>query len=68
MATAKDAHKKVSEPTDQKNFESLVQYDTAILVSTAGKRSTSTLPPIKGGPQPARAEDFLNSILPPKEY
>ena len=66
MATIEEAQKKTS--ADSKNIDSLVMYDTAILVSTSNKRSQNTLPPIKGGPQPTRAEDFLNQILPPKEY
>jgi dynein light intermediate chain, axonemal len=43
-------------------------YDTPILVSTQGKSSDKSLPPVKGAPSVSRAEDFLNSILPPKEF
>ena len=49
---------------------SLVKYDTPILVSTAvGKKGTKqkTLPPIEKAAT-TRNEDYLNSILPPREY
>ena len=58
MATAKDV-------------ESLVKYDTPILVSTSSQKKTSTgkeLGPVKVQPSQQRAEDYLNSILPPKEF
>ena len=53
--------------------ESLVKYDTAILVSSSvggkkgsGKKQQPQLAPIEKATQ-ARNEDYLNSILPPKE-
>ena len=55
--------------------ESLVQYDNAILVSTSlnaqknakGKKGAKPLAPLeKTGT--TRNEDYLNSILPPREY
>lgn len=55
--------------------ESLVQYDNAILVSTSlnaqknakGKKGKQPLAPLeKAGT--TRNEDYLNSILPPREY
>ena len=54
--------------------ESLVQYDSAILVSTSlnaqknakGKKGKSLAPLEKTGT--TRNEDYLNSILPPREY
>jgi dynein light intermediate chain, axonemal len=55
--------------------ESLVQYDSEILVSTSlnaqknakGKRGAKSLAPLeKTGT--TRNEDYLNSILPPREY
>ena len=55
--------------------ESLVQYDSAILVSTSlnaqknakGKKGSKSLAPLeKTGT--TRNEDYLNSILPPREY
>mmetsp|Transcript_7745 Transcript_7745/g.10106 ORF Transcript_7745/g.10106 Transcript_7745/m.10106 type:complete len:97 (-) Transcript_7745:277-567(-) len=52
--------------------ESLVKYDTAILVSSSvgGKKGSNKkqpqLAPIEKATQ-ARNEDYLNSILPPKE-
>ena len=54
--------------SENKQLESLVMYDTPILVSTQGKSSDKVLPPVKGAPAVSRAEDFLNSILPPKEF
>ena len=42
-------------------------YDTPILVSTQKKKETG-LSAVKVGPSTQRAEDFLNSILPPKEF
>lgn len=58
---------------------SLVKYDTPILVSKAfGKAKASTTNSSastsagsnrsKDGPQNMRTEDYLNSILPPREY
>ena len=58
-------------------IESLVKYDTPILVSTSlnaqkggagkGKKGGKPLgPPEKAGT--TRNEDYLNSILPPREY
>ena len=63
----------MSEENNSRDQESLVKYDTPILVSTsAGKNkmnsSTSSLPNVKSQPAQQRAEDYLNSILPPKEY
>ena len=56
---------------DREN-ESLVQYNTPILVSTSANKkassSTTSLPSIKTAPSQQRAEDYLNSILPPKEF
>lgn len=55
--------------------ESLVKYDTPILVSTSlnaqkgakGKKGAKPLAPLeKAGT--TRNEDYLNSILPPREY
>ena len=55
--------------------ESLVKYDTPILVSTSlnaqkggkGKKGGKPLAPLeKAGT--TRNEDYLNSILPPREY
>ena len=51
---------------ESKDQESLVKYDTPILVSTSGKGKGSLAPVKVGGQQ--RAEDYLNSILPPKEF
>ena len=52
--------------------ESLVQYNTPILVSTSlnKKAGAAALPPpsVKASPSQQRAEDYLNSILPPKEF
>jgi dynein light intermediate chain len=50
-----------------------VKYDTPILVSTsAGSKkmssTASSMPSVKAQPSQQRAEDYLNSILPPKEY
>lgn len=55
---------------NSKDQESLVKYDTPILVSTsaAKKGSHSSLPQVKVAPSQQRAEDYLNSILPPKEF
>ena len=49
---------------------SLVQYNTPILVSTSvNKKGTpASLPNVKQAPSQQRAEDYLNSILPPKEF
>ena len=52
---------------------SLVKYHTAILVSTSaaakgfGKSGKKTLPPLEKTAT-SKNEDFLNSILPPREY
>ena len=54
-----------------KEQESLVKYDTPILVSTSAKKanaSASQLPAVKVQPSQQRAEDYLNSILPPQEF
>ena len=62
----------MSTKVDQ-SFESLVKYGTAVLVSasTAGKKGAkgkkAPLAPLeKTGT--TRNEDYLNSILPPREY
>lgn len=56
-------------------IESLVKYDVPMLVSTSlnaqknqkGKKGKTTLAPLeKAGT--TRNEDYLNSILPPREY
>lgn len=49
---------------------SLVQYNTPILVSTSvnKKNGSSSLPNLKQPPTQQRAEDYLNSILPPREF
>ena len=49
---------------------SLVQYNTPILVSTSvnKKGGVANLPNVKQAPSQQRAEDYLNSILPPKEF
>lgn len=49
--------------------QSLVKYDTPILVSTSkgNKKNKKTLPPIEKT-TPASNEDLLNSILPPREF
>ena len=48
---------------------SLVKYDTPIVVSSSGtgKKGKKTLPPIEKAAT-TKNEDFLNSILPPREY
>ena len=47
---------------------SLVQYDNAIVVSSSGAgKGKKTLPPIEKAAT-TKNEDFLNSILPPREY
>ena len=58
---------------NSRDQESLVKYDTPILVSTSankgGTGQTQTqLPSVKIQPTQQKAEDYLNSILPPKEY
>lgn len=58
---------------ENKDQESLVKYDTPILVSTSagkknGQNSQKSLPAVKVQPSQQRAEDYLNSILPPKEF
>ena len=55
------------------NIESLVKYDTPILVSTSAKKmepsaSSTSLASTKSTQPQQRAEDYLNSILPPKEF
>ena len=62
----------------QVQFESLVTYDTPVLVSTSigAKKAAKTKPPAAGGPQldktradqAKRDQDYLNSILPPREF
>ena len=52
--------------TESRDEESLVKYDTPILVSTSSKRG-DTLAPVKA-PGKEKAEDYLNHILPPKEF
>ena len=57
--------------------ESLVKYDTPMLVSTslnaqkggkaAGKKGKQQLAPLERSGT-TRNEDYLNSILPPREY
>ena len=56
--------------SDTKDQESLVKYDTPILVSTSAKtgKQSGKLAPVKPGAGQQRAEDYLNSILPPKEF
>jgi len=48
---------------------SLVKYDTPIIVSSSGggKKGKKSLPPIEKAAT-TKNEDFLNSILPPREY
>lgn len=54
--------------------DSLVKYGNAILVATSimgkkiVKKTTNVLAPIVGSQATTRNEDFLNSILPPREY
>ena len=54
--------------------DSLVKYGTAILVATSltgkkpVKKPTKVLAPIQQSAAPTRNEDYLNSILPPREY
>ena len=47
---------------------SLVKYDTPIQVSTStqGKKGKKVLPPLEKAS--SKNEDFLNSILPPREF
>jgi dynein light intermediate chain len=60
----------------QKQPDSLVQYGTAILVSTTTKaggqkaqgKKKQQLPPLDKVGGSTRNEDYLNSILPPREY
>lgn len=50
--------------------QSLVKYNTPILVSTSKgdkKKSKKELPPVKEA-APSSNEDLLNSILPPREF
>lgn len=58
-------------------IESLVKYDTPILVSTSLNAQKGAAKGKKGAKQPlaplekagtTRNEDYLNSILPPREY
>jgi dynein light intermediate chain len=58
-----------------KQPDSLVQYGTAILVSTTTKagqklqgKKKANLPPLDKVGGSTRSEDYLNSILPPREY
>ena len=44
-----------------------MKYDTPILVSTSGGKAAK-LPGVKAQPSQQRAEDYLNSILPPQEF
>ena len=57
---------------NSRDQESLVKYDTPILVSTSANKGSATtqtaLPSVKVQPTQQKAEDYLNSILPPKEY
>ena len=58
---------------ESREEESLLKYNTPILVSTSvgkkpGADGSGGLPGIKAQPTQKTAEDFLNSILPPKEY
>ena len=54
---------------EERDQESLVKYDTPILVSTSFKaKQDNKLAPLKGLAGQQRAEDYLNSILPPKEF
>lgn len=48
---------------------SLVKYDNPMVVSSsgAGKKGKKALPPIEKATT-TKNEDFLNSILPPREY
>ena len=48
---------------------SLVKYDLPIVVSSSstGKKGAKALPPIEKAAA-TKNEDFLNSILPPREY
>ena len=48
-----------------KSNSSLVKYDTQILVSTSGKGRGAQRQPTS---QASRNEDYLNSLLPPKEF
>ena len=48
--------------------ESLVKYDTPILVSISHGKKGNTLPNLKAPQNQARTEDYLNSILPPIEF
>jgi len=74
MATIQDAQNAAeaglaSGASGRREAESLVMYDTPILVSTQKKKdSLAGAKSASSGPQQQRAEDFLNSILPPKEF
>ena len=48
--------------------ESLVKYDTPILVSISHGKKGNMLPSLKAPQNQARTEDYLNSILPPIEF
>ena len=51
-----------------------MKYGTAILLATSNtgkkavKKTTKVLPPVQTSNAPTRNEDYLNSILPPREY
>ena len=53
---------------ESRDQESLVKYDTPILVSTSGKTKGGLAPVKVGKGEQQKAEDYLNSILPPKEF
>ena len=54
---------------NSRDQESLVKYDTPILVSTSAKAKKGSLPSVKSSASSQqRTEDYLNSILPPKEF
>jgi dynein light intermediate chain len=56
---------KVSQPNT-----SLVKYDTQILVSTSkkGKKTSSRVSSASTDDSSSKNEDYLNSLLPPKEF
>ena len=47
--------------------ETLVKYDTPVLVSTAAKKQSASTTSLHSVKSQQRAEDYLNSILPPLE-
>ena len=49
-----------------KGPESLLKYETAILVSSSFKSKSDNKKPVAPS-QNTRTEDYLNSILPPQE-